>query len=103
MPKSKDVSPRLRRSHAFGGCGTCRRRHVKCDQVRPSCLTCQAVGVACAGYHTELKWMATSGASIDQDAAQNDGKAVVQSARTHLYSGTQDPLSEYNVRCTEVS
>lgn len=36
---------RGRRIRTFNGCGTCRRRHVKCDQVRPTCLTCKVISL----------------------------------------------------------
>ncbi|KAJ5790613.1 transcriptional regulator family: Fungal Specific TF [Penicillium psychrosexuale] len=51
--------PRPRRSHALGGCSTCRRRHVKCDQKRPVCRTCRALGVKCEGYSDQVLWMRT--------------------------------------------
>lgn len=64
---------RARRSHALGGCASCRRRHVKCDQIRPTCLTCRAIGLICEGYSTDLKWM-------------TEGRAT-QPVRRHLYNG----------------
>ncbi|KAF2478733.1 hypothetical protein BDY17DRAFT_58405 [Neohortaea acidophila] len=32
------------------GCRTCRDRHVKCDEQRPTCKRCEDAGKACAGY-----------------------------------------------------
>ena len=33
-----------------GGCQTCKRRHVKCDEARPACSQCRRLGVDCGGY-----------------------------------------------------
>ncbi|PMD30050.1 hypothetical protein L207DRAFT_230501 [Hyaloscypha variabilis F] len=32
------------------GCSTCRTRHVKCDEGKPSCLNCTSTGRKCDGY-----------------------------------------------------
>lgn len=74
-----------RRTHTFGACNNCRRRHVKCDQVRPNCLTCKATGLSCEGYRTELRWVTTSGASAEVDST--GGSSSAQSGRRFLYSG----------------
>ncbi|EFR05394.1 C6 zinc finger domain-containing protein [Nannizzia gypsea CBS 118893] len=38
-----------RKSHrkSRAGCGTCKKRRVKCDETKPHCLRCEAYGVAC--------------------------------------------------------
>ncbi|KAL4928564.1 Zn(II)2Cys6 transcription factor domain-containing protein [Aspergillus undulatus] len=36
--------------YTSGGCGTCRRRKVKCDETRPECLRCTNYGHQCTGY-----------------------------------------------------
>lgn len=46
--------PTMARSR--GGCGTCKKRHRKCDETRPSCRQCQASGLECAGYQKVLSW-----------------------------------------------
>jgi Zn(2)-Cys(6) binuclear cluster domain-containing protein len=33
-----------------GGCATCRRRRVKCDEAKPECRRCEKLGVPCEGY-----------------------------------------------------
>ncbi|WPG98853.1 Hypothetical protein R9X50_00165100 [Acrodontium crateriforme] len=33
------------------GCRSCRRRHLKCDEARPSCLRCRRGGFECEGYN----------------------------------------------------
>ncbi|KAG4443538.1 hypothetical protein IFR05_001011 [Cadophora sp. M221] len=35
---------------ASGACQTCKKRKIKCDQTRPSCLRCEKIGKLCPGY-----------------------------------------------------
>ncbi|OGM41281.1 hypothetical protein ABOM_009759 [Aspergillus bombycis] len=42
------------RPRSLGGCATCRSRHVKCDETRPSCLVCRNLGLACEKYEIRL-------------------------------------------------
>ncbi|EXJ94612.1 hypothetical protein A1O1_03008 [Capronia coronata CBS 617.96] len=39
-----------------GGCHTCRRRRVKCDQARPGCGACTRLQLECEGYSTRLRF-----------------------------------------------
>jgi hypothetical protein len=32
------------------GCATCKKRHVKCDEQRPTCRRCEDMRIPCAGY-----------------------------------------------------
>ncbi|KAL9561336.1 hypothetical protein ACKAV7_014691 [Fusarium commune] len=32
------------------GCVTCKARHVKCDESRPTCIRCERAGIACGGF-----------------------------------------------------
>lgn len=71
---------RVRRSHVLGGCSTCRRRHVKCDQKRPACKTCKLLGVTCEGFSDQVLWMRG-----DDDGDELEGGR--RGTRRHLYSG----------------
>ncbi|KAE8322757.1 fungal-specific transcription factor domain-containing protein [Aspergillus sergii] len=42
------------RPRSLGGCATCRSRHVKCDESRPSCLVCRNLGLTCEKYEIRL-------------------------------------------------
>ncbi|KIW77227.1 hypothetical protein Z517_09673 [Fonsecaea pedrosoi CBS 271.37] len=80
------------RSHTFGGCKTCRRRHIKCDKVRPTCLTCSAVGAACEGFSQDLKWVDSRSRTTN-----NEGRteSAGQSVRRHLYTeATRELMSK---------
>ncbi|KAJ5112352.1 transcriptional regulator family: Fungal Specific TF [Penicillium argentinense] len=70
---------RTRRSHVLGGCSTCRRRHVKCDQKRPACRTCRALGVTCEGFPDQVLWMRD-----DETGEAGDGGH--RGTRRHLYT-----------------
>ncbi|KAF5863442.1 hypothetical protein ETB97_010073 [Aspergillus alliaceus] len=43
--RRKTNGPRSR-----SGCITCKLRHVKCDEAKPSCSRCQRTGLKCDGY-----------------------------------------------------
>ncbi|KAI0859857.1 fungal-specific transcription factor domain-containing protein [Xylaria cubensis] len=49
------------RNRTFTGCWKCRQRKVKCDEGRPGCLSCQRIGVACAGYDPKYIWVEDDG------------------------------------------
>ncbi|KAG9237412.1 hypothetical protein BJ875DRAFT_156669 [Amylocarpus encephaloides] len=44
-----------------GGCHTCRRRRVKCDEARPKCDRCVKAKVPCEGYARDLKFVDEKG------------------------------------------
>lgn len=81
MPPSRlSGSPSLpRRSHTLGGCRTCRRRHVKCDQKRPACENCHTLGLACEGFSDEVRWVRSSGSARSEVGRHG--------TRRHLYTG----------------
>lgn len=43
-------------SRSRSGCATCKRRHRKCDETKPSCLQCRAQNIVCEGYELVLRW-----------------------------------------------
>ncbi|PYH30905.1 Zn(II)2Cys6 transcription factor [Aspergillus neoniger CBS 115656] len=87
MASSKQSGRRTRRSHALGACKTCRRRHAKCDQKRPTCQMCRATGVVCEGFVDEIRWMSDRKSQPSSGTAT--GKAndpEKQGPRRHLYT-----------------
>ncbi|KAF7592237.1 hypothetical protein BBP40_000509, partial [Aspergillus hancockii] len=44
-PQRKSKGPRSR-----AGCITCKLRHVKCDEAKPTCSLCKQAGYKCEGY-----------------------------------------------------
>ncbi|ORY05578.1 hypothetical protein BCR34DRAFT_543868 [Clohesyomyces aquaticus] len=87
----------LRRTHkkSRGGCLECKRRHVKCDENRPTCLLCVRSERSCSFASAPTpKRHPTSPASI---AYQNNGtpNAASSSSRSPGCSGFQSlPLDE---------
>jgi hypothetical protein len=41
--------------HSSRGCWTCRKRRVKCDEARPTCLKCLKAKRLCLGYITPMQ------------------------------------------------
>ncbi|KAE8377374.1 fungal-specific transcription factor domain-containing protein [Aspergillus bertholletiae] len=50
IPDQQSTPSHPTRTRSFGGCTTCRSRHVKCDEGRPVCAMCRYFGFVCAGY-----------------------------------------------------
>lgn len=44
------------RPKTFTGCKSCRKRKIRCDETRPSCLRCRKSHLDCPGYGVELIW-----------------------------------------------
>ncbi|CAH0003371.1 unnamed protein product [Clonostachys byssicola] len=38
------------------GCATCKKRHRKCDEAKPTCYECEENGLQCEGYQVKLQW-----------------------------------------------
>ncbi|OJK01997.1 hypothetical protein ASPACDRAFT_3012, partial [Aspergillus aculeatus ATCC 16872] len=53
-PSPHSLKPASTRSRSLGGCETCRRRHAKCDETRPSCQMCERAGLVCEQYGIRL-------------------------------------------------
>ncbi|KAF5693657.1 hypothetical protein FDENT_1889 [Fusarium denticulatum] len=69
-----------------GGCYSCKQRHVKCDESRPTCTNCAKKGLLCDGYpQRTLRWsykheITTSETSQQQNKSLvplNDNPAII--------------------------
>ncbi|KAI0598809.1 hypothetical protein F4775DRAFT_553069 [Biscogniauxia sp. FL1348] len=47
---SKPARKRASKPKVRTGCISCKRRHVKCDEGKPSCAECERLGLMCEGY-----------------------------------------------------
>lgn len=56
MPRKPRTRPSVKRSKTYTGCWTCRKRGVKCDTARPTCVRCQKTQRVCEGYGVRLLW-----------------------------------------------
>ncbi|KAI1047045.1 hypothetical protein LB505_010181, partial [Fusarium chuoi] len=54
MPPHQPSQGRVARSR--GGCVTCRSKHAKCDEAKPTCKSCAARGQKCGGYRLDVRW-----------------------------------------------
>ncbi|KAH7121724.1 hypothetical protein B0J13DRAFT_599332 [Dactylonectria estremocensis] len=50
------------------GCNTCRKRRVKCDETKPTCVRCTKGGFECLGYQRAQLWHHTSTAPFPEMA-----------------------------------
>ncbi|KAJ6044770.1 hypothetical protein N7499_007273 [Penicillium canescens] len=50
------------------GCGRCKSKRVKCDELQPECSRCKRLGVRCPGYLKSLRWITESPAASTSDA-----------------------------------
>ncbi|KAF2135682.1 uncharacterized protein K452DRAFT_303367 [Aplosporella prunicola CBS 121167] len=55
------------------GCHTCRSRHIKCDERKPTCHRCEKSGYACQGYNKPIHFrIHTAGASASTDTRSKE-------------------------------
>ncbi|KAL3471503.1 fungal-specific transcription factor domain-containing protein [Aspergillus californicus] len=52
MPE--EYAQRVLKKRSRNGCRTCRKRHQKCDERKPTCWNCRLRGVECEGYKVTL-------------------------------------------------
>ncbi|KAL2839672.1 fungal-specific transcription factor domain-containing protein [Aspergillus pseudodeflectus] len=52
MPE--EYAQRVLKKRSRNGCRTCRKRHQKCDERKPTCFNCRLRGVECGGYKITL-------------------------------------------------
>lgn len=76
---------RSKRTHSFGGCTTCRKRHLKCDQVLPTCGRCKLSGLAC-DFSPTLRWLVATGTDVYDRIPQAAERGGAQYSRRHLYT-----------------
>lgn len=75
MPSDKP-SAKVNAKRSRKGCWTCKERHKKCDETRPTCRRCTVAGIACGGYDLQLTWGAPN-------AKQHQGGQLLRPIRTN--------------------
>ncbi|EGX87656.1 C6 transcription factor [Cordyceps militaris CM01] len=88
---------KAKRNRSLTGCGTCRQRHLKCDEARPACRMCTAFGVPCPGYQPALRW-ANEGAQRPRGLDEATSRRTLfmephQKAMTQMMVGSLAPSS----------
>ncbi|KAI5468131.1 fungal-specific transcription factor domain-containing protein [Mariannaea sp. PMI_226] len=87
------------RTKTFSGCWTCRAKHVKCDETRPTCNRCQRSGLSCEGYGVRLSWTSVRGPSNFRSRGSSARKATgrVQTNKSPLpqdADSSRDPTGD---------
>lgn len=77
---------RPKRPHSFGGCGSCRRRHLKCDQQTPTCDRCRRSGLTC-DFAPPLRWLTSNGRDAFEADETTAAKMAAPYTKRHLYTG----------------
>ncbi|KFA79343.1 hypothetical protein S40288_03536 [Stachybotrys chartarum IBT 40288] len=65
------------------GCGTCKRRKVKCDNTQPRCTRCCNAGIECSGFAIRLRFV------DERPRIQRS----VEKSHAHVYESTPKALS----------
>lgn len=77
------------------GCVTCKKRHIKCDEIKPACTKCKKSGLRCGGYNTPKIWLfevdKPSG-SKSQSAEQKHSEILHVGHDRGTYNGDEDSL-----------
>ncbi len=61
------------------GCWTCRLRRKKCDEIRPTCATCESLAITCHGYGPKPEWM--DGGEQEKEMANSIKQIVKHTSR----------------------
>ncbi|KAH7052399.1 hypothetical protein B0J12DRAFT_72335 [Macrophomina phaseolina] len=68
------------------GCHTCRARHIKCDERKPTCLRCEKSGYNCQGYKKPIHFLIHTAAgpssSLSASSASASPSPAPAAART---------------------
>ncbi|KAF2098391.1 hypothetical protein NA57DRAFT_57545 [Rhizodiscina lignyota] len=68
-----------------GGCHTCRKRRVKCDEGKPTCKRCEKAGYTCAGYekplHFRIAVASASGTASSSSSTSTDQNVIAMHHR----------------------
>ncbi|KAF7557826.1 hypothetical protein G7Z17_g373 [Cylindrodendrum hubeiense] len=91
-PDATSSQGRKARTKTFSGCWTCRAKHVKCDETRPTCKRCQRSGLTCEGYGVRLSWTSVRGPSNFRNSSSSR-KGRRQPAGSSL-DPREDPMDQ---------
>lgn len=91
---TKDKSSGVRKK-TFTGCWTCRARHLKCDEGKPSCLKCIKSRLSCEGYGVRLSWGSVA-------CPDNFGTFGATGQRCESLGGTRQAASTW-INCADIS
>ena len=64
------------------GCGSCKRRRIKCDETRPQCTRCRNSGIECTGYQRRLRFV--------DETPRIERSIAVAHAQSHEFATTTE-------------
>ncbi|KAH7109522.1 hypothetical protein EDB81DRAFT_704630 [Dactylonectria macrodidyma] len=79
------------------GCNTCRKRRVKCDETKPTCVRCTKAGFECLGYERARLWHHTSTAPFPEMALLGLEQAGQHNAFMPMASRISSPPPELSL------
>ncbi|KAK8215910.1 hypothetical protein IWZ01DRAFT_183241 [Phyllosticta capitalensis] len=80
------------------GCHTCRRRHVKCDERKPTCFRCERAGYVCQGYKKTIRFMMHNPGGTQSSSSSRSSESPP--GLTIIPAGTFKPKQNSNQRKT---
>ncbi|KAM0425835.1 hypothetical protein ACHAPT_008773 [Fusarium lateritium] len=93
-PDANSGPERKSRTKSFSGCWTCRAKHVKCDEARPTCNRCQRSGIECEGYGVRLSWTSVRNPSTFRPRTATRRKAAQRATSRLLQTRPLDAVEE---------
>lgn len=89
----KKVRQPIKHTKTFSGCWTCRERHVKCDEGKPTCNRCRKAGVECQGYGIKLVWSDPNTKEREQNIRRAIGMpSIYDSSSTFMSIDVEETL-----------
>ncbi|KAK8211301.1 hypothetical protein M8818_003268 [Zalaria obscura] len=74
------------RTRSLSGCTTCRIRHLKCDETRPTRQTCAQHGVECKGYENRIHFLLDVQHTPTDEDATKLRRPLYTEAQRHVMS-----------------
>lgn len=88
------------RTRSFTGCHTCRRRHIRCDEARPTCFACQRLNIQCQGYESQLQWVTSrkhsSNGKSERHGSSFRAQLFTHDARSAMSQALVESLGEHH-------
>lgn len=92
---NKKLRQPVKHTKTFSGCWTCRERHVKCDEGKPTCNRCHKAGVGCQGYGIKLVWIDPDTQEREQNIRRAIGTpAVYDSSSSFMNIDVEETLDD---------
>lgn len=71
---------------------TCKKKRLKCDETKPSCVQCQKRSVVCEGYKKDYKWR-----TFEETTFASRPAAKRKAFRSNSFSASQQPSQPLDI------